>query len=31
LSTAPILAFYDHRARRDRLSQPDVWICDVHK
>ena len=31
LSTAPILAFFDTRARRERLVIPDVWICDLHK
>jgi hypothetical protein len=31
MSTAPILAFFDHRARRERLVIPDVWICDTHK
>jgi hypothetical protein len=31
MSTAPILAFFDSRPRRERLVIPDVWICDLHK
>jgi hypothetical protein len=31
MSTAPILAFFDTRPRRERLIIPDVWICDLHK
>jgi len=31
LARAPIQAFFDTRPRQERLSLPDVWICDLHK
>ena len=31
LSRDPILAFFECRARKERLFLPDLWICDTHK